>query len=588
MAYAALAMLAFAIAIPAVLGSRGPLLGLSADAVLAAARDSYTLSTPVPLLRTGGLTLERGTVSLAATQSGPLRSGEAMLKMLLGSSSRLVLDDAAITFVAYTRPQTATVDNGALDQLSPLLTALLGARFEQLTVRNASIEIVRSNAPSRVLTSVNAAIKAKRNGTVIVSGSFDYLGETLKFDTSMSLGDRSSAVRIPIQGHIRGRLIDAAISEARVTIANGFELSSQNAAVAVPDLRKASRWLGSAWPDGPGLQSAKIVGTLDLVAQSLAFQRAKVELDGNEATGALLMNLGGERPGIEGTLALQILDVARYLPVAADAAGAGEQAQRKAQAGRGGPFLFPVLRHFDADLRLSANKVLAGPVTLGRSAAALTLRAGKLVADLAELEIDGQARGNAQISIDMSDAGPRFALRTRLDDIECEGVAGALLGRPLVRGRGVLALDLSGTGADIGPLVNSLTGKASLRLPRGGSIAIDVPALLAGAQSKPADEIWGTAVKGQTQVDELDAGFRIAQGVWTTESVTARSGNALLTGTGVLDAPAGEIDLVVTRTNAARPIDISGTPAGQGLSAHVRGQWTAPRIVPANRTRKPS
>ncbi len=588
MAYAALAMLAFAVAIPAILGSRGPLLGLSADAVLAAARDSFTLSTPVPLLRSGGLTLERGTVSLAPPSSGPLRNGEAMLKMLVGGTSRLVLDDAAITFVSFARPQPASPAYGAFDELSPLLTALLGARFEQLTLRNASIEIVRSAAPSRWLTGVNATIKAKRNGTVLVAGSFDYLGESLKFDTILSLGDRSSAVRIPIQGHVSGRMIEVSISEGRVTVANGFELSSQNATITVPDLRKASRWLGTAWPDGPGLQSARVVGTLDLVNQSLAFQRAKVELDGNAAAGALLVNLNGERPGIEGTLALQTLDVTRYLPAPAGAAGLAEQAQRKPQPGRSGPFLFPVLRHFDADLRLSANKVQAGPVALGRSAAALTLRAGKLVADLAELEIDGQARGNAQLSIDMSDAGPRFALRTHLADIECEGLASVLLGRPLVRGRGNLAVDLSGTGADFGPLTNSLTGKASLHLLRGGSIAIDVPALLAGAQAKPADEIWPTAVKGQTLVDELDAGFRISQGVWTTETVSARSGNALLTGTGLVDAAAGEIDLVVTRSNAARPADLYGTTAAQGLSAHVRGQWNAPRVVPASRSRKPS
>lgn len=585
MAYAALAMLAFAVAIPAILGSRGPLLGISADAVLAAARDSYTLSGPVPLLRSGGLTLEGGKLSLAPPASGSPRNGETALKMLVGGTSRLVLDDATISLVSFARPQPASLGSGALDELSPLVAAILGARFEQLTVRNASIEIVRSGAPSRWLTGVNATIKAKRNGTVLAAGSFDYLGETLRFDTSLSLGDRSSAVRVPLQGHIRGRMIEAAISEGRVTIANGFELSSQNAAITVPDLRKASRWLGSAWPDGPGLQSAKVAGTLDLVNQSLAFQRAKIELDGNEATGALLVNLGGDRPGIEGTLALQTLDVTRYLPAPGDAA---EPAQRKPQAGRSGPFLFPVLRHFDADLRLSANKVQAGPVSLGRSAAALTLRAGRLVADLAELEIDGRARGNAQLSIDMSDAGPRFALRAHLDQIECEGLAGMLLGRPLVRGRGNLAVDLSGTGADFGPLANSLTGKASLRLGQGGSIAIDVPALLAGAQAKPADEIWGTAVKGQTLVDELDAGFRISQGVWTTETVTARSGNALLTGTGLVDAAAGEIDLVVTRSNAARPADIYGSTAAQGLSAHIRGQWTAPRVVPASRVRKPS
>lgn len=590
LAYAALATLVFAVAIPAMLGSRGPFLGLSGSAVLAAARDSYDLATPVAIVPAAGLTLDRGTIMLATAQKGLMRNGEAILKMLLGGSARLMLDNARFSMDAPAAPNDKPA--GWSEPPAPLLSALLDARFEHLGLRNASLDIRTQDGGIRRISDINATITAKRNGTVQAVGTLVYRGESIAFDTAAQIGDRSSAIRVPFRLSVKGKLIDATLSDARLSFNNGLQISAQRATLILPYIRSLASWLDMSWPDGTGLQKARIEGTLDLVNQTLAFQRARVELDGNEATGALLVNLGGPRPAFEGTLAVQTLDVSRYIEAAAldrqarspEAGPPSDPARRVAGEG---VFTYPILRYLDADLRISATRVVAGSLALGRSAAALSLRAGKLVADIAEIEIAEASRGNAQATIDMAGATPRFALRVRADGIDTETLGRTLFGRALMRGRGDLAVDLSGTGADVGPLVNTLSGKVALHMPRGGTLSLDVPALLAGAQAKAADDVWSGVVKGQTQVDELDAGFRIAQGVWTTEAVTARSGNALLTLTGIIDMPANEVDAVVSRTNTNRPVDFSGAETPQSV-AHVRGPWMAPRVLPRTVLRKAS
>lgn len=586
LAYAALAGIVFALAIPAVLGSRGPKLEFSPGAILAATNERYVVSTPVPLMPAAGITLESGSLMLANAESRSVLNGEVILKMLVGGSARLTLENATIALA----PPLRAIDEPLAsiptvsDEVAPLLGALLDARFEQLNLKHATVVVHRGDGSDTTLSDLDASIVGKRNGTIGAKGSFTFRGETVGFDVNLSLGDRSNTTRIPLRARLNSRLMQIVLPEARLSLSNGWQLSSQHATFDIPDLRGAARWFGLDWPAGPGLKEAMVEGTLDTASQTFAFQRARVEIDGNEANGTLLVNLNGQHPALEATLALQSLDITHYLPAAG-----GETAQTTVWSRLRKPdaLSFPILRYFDVDLRLSANSIVAGGIVLGRSAATISLKAGKLVADLAEIDIDDTAHGNAQLSIDVSGATPRFTLRTWLDDIETAGLATALAGRNLVSGRGNLALDVSAAGDTLEPFLNTVGGKASLRLPRGGVIALDVPALLAGAQSKAADEVWAGATRGQTVVDRLEASLTLAQGVWTSQTVSARSGNAVITATGLVDTIASEVDVVVARTNASQPIDFSGTTVPASL-AHVRGPLGAVRVLPGPRSRRAS
>src|SRR6185369_14501670 len=98
MAYVALAFIAFGLALPAIVGSRNPGMAFRPLAVLSAARDSYSLAAPIPLIASAGLSLDAGSISIAPSQAASARSGEAILALLTGGSARLILEGAVFTF----------------------------------------------------------------------------------------------------------------------------------------------------------------------------------------------------------------------------------------------------------------------------------------------------------------------------------------------------------------------------------------------------------------------------------------------------------------------------------------------------------
>ena len=166
-------------------------------------------------------------------------------------------------------------------------------------------------------------------------------------------------------------------------MAEDLQLSGQ-VELSSPSLRRVARWFGVPVPIADGLNAVAVKGQVNWARHAFAVEDAKVVIDGNEAAGALVLNLAGERPLIDATLAFHALDLTPY-----------------AEAARSQSFLFdrqtatwslfdlsfPLIRHVDADLRISAPKVALKGFGLGRGAATIAVRSGKLLADIAELDL---------------------------------------------------------------------------------------------------------------------------------------------------------------------------------------------------------
>jgi uncharacterized protein involved in outer membrane biogenesis len=157
-----------------------------------------------------------------------------------------------------------------------------------------------------------------------------------------------------------------------------------------------------------------------------------VLIDGNEATGTLHLNFTAARPSIGGTLALKSLDLGRYFP--------SQTASLPGSTGSAWNCLLatdlslPLLQHFDADLRLSADKVVLGRLQLGRSAATVMVSQGRMLADLGAFEFDG-GRGSGQLSADMTGSMPRLTLRGRLEEVDAQRLSASMFGHSVLTGR---------------------------------------------------------------------------------------------------------------------------------------------------------
>src|SRR5690606_30093503 len=123
-------------------------------------------------------------------------------------------------------------------------------------------------------------------------------------------------------------------------------------------------------------------GLLTLAERAISFEHADFTLDGNAATGALMLKLGEERPLIEGTLDFASFDIAPYAtpsrPYALALASDWLSAIRIP-----GLSSSSVLSDLDADVRISAANVVSGSDRLGRCAASVSIKDGKLYGEIA-------------------------------------------------------------------------------------------------------------------------------------------------------------------------------------------------------------
>lgn len=590
-ALAALVVLVFIVlglSVPIFVGGKPQSIVLRNASVHAATPDTFVVSTPIQIASSPNVTLQKGTLSIVNDRGKPPATGEAIAAMLSSGNARLLLEDATIVLDLVTSdPQTpathavpTSINPDALTV--PMLAALTRLGFSNLTIRRGVVILKRDTGGSEVMSDVRISVTAKRGVSLTAVGSFELQGRQLALDATLGLvSDRKDAIHLPLKATVKGALLDATISDGHLTLGNRLQLTAGQAVVKVAGLRQTAGWLGSPWPGERGLNAFQAKGQLDWKDRTIAFNNAHFQMDGNDATGTLTLRWSNARPSIEGTLALKTIDLAKY----AAPEKSGSFMERSglgwlSAASQPGSLTLPLIRHVDADLRISADQVKAGTLPLGRSAASISIKDGKLLADVAEVEIlseGGSMRG--QITLDMAGLVPRYIVRGKLEATDTAKATGLVFGQPIMTGRGNIMFDLAGFGETIEQIASTLHGKTGIELPDGGTLAVDIAQLASTASRTIELKGWGAAGRGETKVSRLTSKFGMQSGLLIAESFKATAGERLVTLTGEIDIRGRHVDSQLsvvrivtnssgTETVATDPTEIFG----------IRGPWSEPSI----------
>jgi AsmA protein len=565
---ATLACLLIAVLAPMLIAPRGSDEPFSGYAVMASPRDMHVITAPIRLSAAPDLTISRGTLYA----DGNAAAGTPI--------SRFVLDGPVFHLNASGLKTSAPgVDDdlaGAVSgTIAPLLVDQLAAMgFDGLTLRRGTLHVTANDGSSETIGDIQAELSGRRKGHVTAHGSFSIRGQRLAFDGSLvALADKRSR-RWPMKVSLKGDLLEAQF-DGHLSVAEDLQLAGQ-IELASSSLRRAARWFGVPLSPAEGLNATSVKGQINWARHTLALEGAKLVLDGNEGTGALAVNLKGERPLIDATLAFSALDLTPY------AAAARSQSflfDRQTASWSAFDLSLPIIRHVDADVRISAPKILLKSygLALGGGAATITVRSGKLLADVADLDVQG-GRVTAQITANANDLVPRYTLRGKIENFDAGATGTALFGAPVLTGRSTLSMDVRGAGQTPAELLRTLSGKAALTMAEGARVALDMKALRAAAKPD-APPGWGLLAKGQTSLEQVEARALIRDGAVVTEAVHARSGAA-----GV--ATSGRIDLV-ERTLDLRLYMKPSVPADRALkladvvgadTVTVRGPWREPFV----------
>ena len=536
-------------------------------AVMALPRDHAEVASSIRLSGAPDLTLNRGTL---------FADGNATTGMPI---SRFVLDAAVFYLNASgLRTNASSFDglaSGDPAGVTPLVEQFMGLGFDALTLRRGTLYVTTADGSLEPINDIEAELSGWRKGQLAARGSFTVRGQRVSFDATLALpGDKRAPPRWPLKASLKGDRLEASF-EGHLDASEDLQLSGQTE-ITTPSLRRAVRSFGVPVPNAEGLNAATIKGQMSWARRILAIEKAKITIDGNEAAGNLALNLAGDRPLFDGTLAFSALDLTPYFEAVRAQSFVFD---RQTASWSTFDLTFPIIKHVDADLRISAPKVALKGYGFGRGAATISMRSGKLLADIAELELHS-GTASAQITANTNELVPRYALRGKVENFEAGHAGAALLGSTLLNGRSTLSLDLSSAGQTPAEVLRGLSGKAALIMAEGARLALDLKALRAAKSGTPPG--WGALAKGQTALDQVEARTVIRDGVLIGDTVLARSGGTGISATGRVDLVEGTLDLrLATKPNVAadKPLQPDDMQGAQAVTVH--GAWQEPFVRPA-------
>lgn len=553
----AMGFLAVAVGVPFVVELTGSDDALRSAGVIAASGDTVSIADTVALVPGMPLMLDQGVLQSVGT-TGVKQGETASVLRLERAAFRIPLDDPA--------PQTVLAKS-----LQPLLSHLVALNVGRLEIRNSRIDFVSRSGRPVAVTDISIDVTPNRKGVYSFHGTASFNDQGTSVDGAWSLPEGrmpgAPISHVGLRLAVKGSLLEAKI-DGRMGIAEGFKFQG-NSEIKVRRLRALARWFGLEVPMATNLRDASIAGPLEWADGRLVFSKAAVVVDGSQGAGALSLDTRTVRPVLDGTLAFKVFDLKPHLDALLKTGPDGNDKRIAGQANA--ETNGALVSAFDADLRLSALKVAMPRVESGRGAITITLKQGRLLAELAELEVEG-GTASGRIALDVNGDVPRAGVKGRLDGVDPGRIFADDLKRNPMFGRANIVVDGNGTGHVLSEIISSFAGRGSFALVENGRLGLDLKALLYGARR--ANRVgWAAAGKGSSNLDQLDARFQLSNGALTLQALNGRSGDMTFVGGGRIDVRGHLFDLDVAMSN--------GTTEAPGTTRDVlvfRGPWSDPVI----------
>lgn len=244
------------------------------------------------------------------------------------------------------------------------------------------------------------------------------------------------------------------------------------------------------------------------------------------------------------------------------------------------PFDFGGLNYVDADVRVSAARLAYGDLRIAPLALGATLARGTLAAKVENLGIyEGIANG--ALTLDVSGVTPRFTLRGDLAGIRALPLLSGVADFDHLEGKLQARFAVQSSGDNPRAAMANLAGTASLDFRdgriRGINIAQMIRSLTAGTLNGwQADDVQAT------DLSQLVASFRIAQGKAETDDLALAGPLVRMRGAGTVDLGGKALAL---RVEPRLVMSLQGQggaadPVGLGIPVMIQGSWAAPRIYP--------
>ncbi|MGI9425709.1 MAG: AsmA family protein [Hyphomicrobiaceae bacterium] len=558
--------------------------------VRASPRNQFNVTAPTILNQQPSITLRRGQITQSSPDDQPL-TGQRARELLTSGKANLVLEFADVRLGSSGATTEAFLsDTGGVPQpLAPVLRALSSLHFASLDIRHSDIAFELPSGQVEELFDVNLQVDPIGQSALRVKGRAWWRGHLIDIDletqpitksgdpTPLTLAVSGPVLSAKFSGHLSSVQSLLLVGDAEIKIPKVMELLG----LPNPFTQEKSK-------DTAALQGLSLSGPLRWTNAALEFPKVKVKLDDNDANGALAIKNLENTPQIAGTLAFDSINLTRYASLV--------QAYNLPKSKGWWDLIVsmwprPFVNKIDADLRVSTQEAELGSARFGKAAATISLKRGKLSAQLAKFDFD-QGSGSGQITVDYNSGIPKFTLHGRLQNAPLGDLTSLAHGKRSIEGRATITADVSSRGRHRQEILENLSGQLQLELVDGGSIGLDVNTLI--DPSKQAVDVQPSqlirdAARGTTQLESLNVEFKIKSGHAVCNLAIAEFDGKTMSAVGRLNLPSQALDMQAIVVEGA-PGPPQATEAQEkpaevivGRSVAIRGPWYAPKIKLSDR-----
>lgn len=238
------------------------------------------------------------------------------------------------------------------------------------------------------------------------------------------------------------------------------------------------------------------------------------------------------------------------------------------------------LNYVDAQLRISAARLVLAQAQFAPAAIDATLAAGVLKTSFSNLgAYGGQASG--EVIVDASSGSPSYAMHGDIVGVRALPLLTSLADFDKIDGKMQAKVAAQSSGASQHAIMSNMSGTAFMIFQDGAIRGVNVAQMIRSLTTNPLNG-WQQQEQQATDLSQLSASFKIDHGQAVTTDLNLVGPLVRVTGAGTIDLGTKQMGfrvepkLVMTTEGQGRTSD----PVGFGIPVMIEGPWSNPRIYP--------
>jgi len=323
-----------------------------------------------------------------------------------------------------------------------------------------------------------------------------------------------------------------------------------------PNLVRAIQIVSPDFKGGAGLnQAVDFYTKASSNGKVYTLSDMKASLGSTDFGGNLKIDTGAKPLSIRGSIKAGRIALDQLTGGESSSAGSGKSSSGSSPAKKASGERFSKtaidlgwMKTLDVDVDLAASSITHGKWLLSNPSTDLKIGNGQLTVDDMKAGVFG---GNANVSTIVKAEPVSVSMKSAMNNIDLEKLAGALTGGNKLKSSGTVSFtaDVSGAGNSAHALVNGLNGSANLD---GTNVALKGFDLAKLARGLAVEEKLATSVTslidgatrgGETKFDTVKGDYKITNGVANVTSMVMDGASAVIKTTGYADFPKWFVNL---------------------------------------------